>query len=92
MYHKWSKHIDIKYHLIWEKVWVKNGIVHIIHVETDDMVADILTKSWLAEPFERHAGNITGMDNSNANCAERFLTAEVKYEYFSSDEGSGFMF
>ena len=61
MYHKQSKHIDIKYHWIREKVR-DNGVVHLIHVGTDNVEADILTKLLSAEPFERHVGNITCMN------------------------------
>ena len=88
MYHKRSKHIDIKYHWIREKVG-EDGVVQLIHVGTNDMVADILTKPLSAEPFEKHVGNITGMNNCNANCAEGFWTVEAGEEYHSSDEEEG---
>ena len=59
MYHKRSKHIDIKYHWIREKVG-EDGVVYLIHVRTEDMVADVLTKALAAEPFNRHRDTITG--------------------------------
>ena len=59
MYHKRSKHIDIKYHWIREKVG-EDGVVYLIHVRTEDMVADVLTKALAAEPFNRHTDTITG--------------------------------
>ena len=71
MYLKRSKHIDIKYHWTQEKV-EEDVVVHQTHVRTNDMVADILTKPLSSKPFERPVGNITGMKNCNANCAERF--------------------
>ena len=56
-----------------EKVGAEDGIVHLIHVSTDEMVADILTKPLSAEPFEQHVGNITDMNIVNAkNSAKRF--------------------
>ena len=53
------------------------------------MVVDILTKPLSAEPFERYVGNITDMNNYNANCAEGFWTVEAGEEYHSSDEEEG---
>ena len=50
----------------------EDGVVYILHVRTNDMVADVLTKPLSAEPFERHGGKITGTNNCNANCAEGF--------------------
>ena len=45
--HKRSKHIDIKYHHI--KEVIKNEQIILRYCPTEDMVADILTKS-LAKP------------------------------------------
>ena len=59
MYHKRSKHIDIKYHWIREKVG-EDGVVLLIHVRTQDMAADVLTKALAAEPFNRHTDTIIG--------------------------------
>ena len=58
----------------------EDGVVHTIHVGTNDMVADILTKPLSAEPFEKHVGNITGINNCVANCAERFWTIKAREE------------
>ena len=55
--------------------------MHLIHVGTNDMVTDILTKPLPAEPFVRHVGSITGMNNYNANCADEFWTVEAGEEY-----------
>ena len=52
MYHKRSKHIDIKYHWIREKVG-EDGVVYLIHVSKQYMVADVLTKALAAEPFNK---------------------------------------
>ena len=42
-FHSRSKHIDIKYHFIKEKISDKT--INIEYVSTDDMIADILTKA-----------------------------------------------
>ena len=60
MYYKQSKHIDIKYHLIREKVGVEDGIVRLLHVSSGEIVADVLTKALATEAFEGHTISITG--------------------------------
>jgi transposase InsO family protein len=42
MFHSRMKHIDVKYHAIRE--WVESGIISIIRCDTENMVADSLTK------------------------------------------------
>ena len=42
VFHDHSKHIDIKYHFIWDMV--QRGAIKLRHIGTDDQVADILTK------------------------------------------------
>ena len=42
MFHNRSKHIDIRYHFIWDMV--QRGAVRLDHIGTDEQVADILTK------------------------------------------------
>ena len=81
MYHKRSKHNDIKYHWIREKAG-DEGAVHLIHVKTNDMAAGILTKQLLAKPFEKHVGDIT-KNNCNANYAEGFWTVKAGEEYYN---------
>ncbi|GAV63776.1 hypothetical protein CFOL_v3_07294 [Cephalotus follicularis] len=51
-----SKHIEIKYLTIKEKV--KNGDVTVEHISTDDMVADPLTKCLRPCVFERHVASM----------------------------------
>ncbi|GAV86709.1 hypothetical protein CFOL_v3_30135 [Cephalotus follicularis] len=51
-----SKHIEIKYLTIKEKV--KNGDVTVEHISTDDMVADLLTKGLRPCIFERNAASM----------------------------------
>ena len=49
MYHDQSKHIDTKFHFI--RKCVKEGIIQLIHTKTEDLVADIFTKSLKKEIF-----------------------------------------
>ena len=46
--HKWMKHIDIKYHAIWE--WIKEMQIELQYISTEEQLSDILTKSL---PYER---------------------------------------
>ena len=50
-YHKWSKHINIQYHFIWEKI--KEKKIKLEYCETLKIVADIMTKSLSKEKHER---------------------------------------
>ena len=47
VYHKRSKHIDIKYHWLREKI--AEGVVNLVYVRSEDQLADIFTKG-LAYP------------------------------------------
>ena len=42
MNHERSKHIDVRFHFIWDHV--KEGSVEFLHVTSQDQVADIFTK------------------------------------------------
>jgi hypothetical protein len=42
-HHNRTKHIDVKYHFIQESS--QNGLIQLVYIPTDEMVADILTKS-----------------------------------------------
>ena len=54
MYHKQSKHINIKYHWIREKVRDEDGVVRFLHVSSGEMVADVLISKALAtDIFEK---------------------------------------
>jgi hypothetical protein len=48
--HSKTKHIPIKYHLLWERVAEKN--IRVEHVETKEQVADIFTKPLPWEAIE----------------------------------------
>ncbi len=43
VYHARTKHIEVYYHFIREKVLIKK--INLIHVSTEDQVADIFTKA-----------------------------------------------
>ena len=49
-FHKRTKHIDIRYHFVREKV--EEGEVVLQYVSTTDMLADIMTKAITAVQFE----------------------------------------
>ena len=70
LYHKRSKHIDIKYHWIREHVNGKFPTAKLIHVSTDDMAADIFTKALSTKIFSRHEKTITGVKRSVSNSVE----------------------
>ena len=70
VYHKRSKHIDIKYHWIREHVNGKFPTAKLIHVSTDDMAADIFTKALSTKIFSRHEKTITGVKRSVSNSVE----------------------
>lgn len=51
VHHHRTKHIDIRYHFIREKV--KKGIADIVHMDTQEMLADTFTKNLGRVVFER---------------------------------------
>ena len=60
LYHKRSKHIDIKFHWIREKVLGDNPVVILEHISTDRMDADIFVKALEYPIFIGHAITVTG--------------------------------
>jgi hypothetical protein len=56
VYHKRSKHIEIKYHWVREHVDPEGELrtAHLIHVRTGDQSADLYTKALTGAPFETH--------------------------------------
>jgi hypothetical protein len=51
-YRKRTKHIDISYHFVREKV--ASGEITVIYTPTDDMTADVLTKALPLIKHEKH--------------------------------------
>jgi len=54
--HSRSKHIDIHYHFLRDQY--EKGVVDLVHVDTDDQLADILTKPLEETPFIRLWGGV----------------------------------
>ena len=52
-YHACTKHIDIRYHFIWQVV--TNGTITLIYCPTNDMAADFLTKPLPKWKVSMHA-------------------------------------
>jgi hypothetical protein len=57
VYHKRSKHIDIKYHWIREKVEVKN-LVNLKYVKSSENTADMMTKALVGELHVKHSNTV----------------------------------
>ena len=62
VYHKRSKHIEIKYHWVREHVDPDGefGTARLIHVQTGDQTADIFTKALTEVVFEKHRSRSLG--------------------------------
>lgn len=58
VFHKRTKHIDIKFHFI--RSTIKDGLVNVQHVPTQEMVADVLTKP-LARVNHEHCVSKLGL-------------------------------
>jgi hypothetical protein len=56
MYHRRTKHINMRYHFIRELVHDK--IVKVSFMSTKDMVADVLTKALAAPAMSRHLASM----------------------------------
>ena len=51
-----TKHIDIKYYIVKDKVW--DHVISLEHISTEKMLADMLTKRLPPNVFREH---VTGM-------------------------------
>ena len=51
-HHNRTKHIDVKYHFIRDNV--QQGLIKLLYIPTNEMVADILTKSLPRDKHEKH--------------------------------------
>lgn len=56
VHHQRSKHIDIKYHWLRDKI--TDGTIAMAHVSTTDQRADILTKVVDGSVFHRHVASL----------------------------------
>jgi hypothetical protein len=52
-----SKHVDIKYHWI-RKEFIENQSFRVMYCKTNDMIADVLTKSVGNPAFDKHRFNM----------------------------------
>ena len=52
VFHVQSKHIDVKFHWLRDKV--ADGTITLEYIKSDDQTADILTKPLTGEAFHRH--------------------------------------
>jgi hypothetical protein len=58
VFHKRSKHIDVKYHWLREKI--AEGVVQLVYVRTDEQLADIFTKGLAYPRFVRLVHRVRG--------------------------------
>ena len=63
VYHKRSKHIEIKYHWVRENVDREGELrtAQLIHLRTGDQSADIHTKAFSGHAFEEHQERNLGL-------------------------------
>ena len=68
VYHKRSKHIEIKYHWIREHVNPEgeHWTTILIHVKTADQSADIFTKALIEPVFECHRKRVQGQQRKTS--------------------------
>jgi hypothetical protein len=59
-HHKRTKHIDVRYHFIREST--QSGLIRLVHIPTNEMVADILTKALPRLQHQKHMKGM-GMDS-----------------------------
>ena len=60
-HHNRTKHIDVKYHFIRESC--QQGLIQLVHIPTNEIVADILTKSLPRDKHEKHMKGMGMMDS-----------------------------
>jgi hypothetical protein len=56
--HQRTKHIDIKYHFVRERV--EMGDVKLIHIASEDQLADLLTKPLVKPKIENFRERVLG--------------------------------
>ena len=80
-YHGRTKHINIKYHFIWEQV--ANGTICLKYCKTENMLADLLTKGVGPEKFERlrRLYCMSKQESSEKECGGNALSHVCKQTY-----------
>jgi methyl coenzyme M reductase subunit D len=61
VFHKRTKHIDVKYHFVRERV--ETGEIKVEYIPTDQQLADIFTKPLQKQRFETLRDKIMGLWN-----------------------------
>lgn len=51
VHHRRTKHIEVQHHFIWEKV--ERSIIRLEYCPTKHMVADVLTKAFAKDQYEK---------------------------------------
>lgn len=62
-FHKRTKHVEVKYHFVREKY--QEGAVRIEHANTEDMIADIMTKPLGRQKFEKFRHKLGLVDETS---------------------------
>jgi hypothetical protein len=68
MFHDNSKHINIRYHFIGDKV--QKGAMKLQHISTEEQIADILTKSLMKGKFVYFRGKLVVVENNSLSKRE----------------------
>ena len=79
IYHKRSKHIDIKYHWLREKI--TEGVVTLVYVRSEDQLADIFTKGLAYPRFKMLVHKVRGVYDGYPG-----MDIDSVSELFESDE------
>ena len=66
-FHGRSKFINRKYFGIFEKI--EDGTIQLVHIGTEDMIADILTKALVGKKFKSFTIALLGYINTISHCA-----------------------
>ena len=66
VFHKWTKHIDICYHYMWELI--NKCIINILPVSSKENIADLLTKSLPQDQHHYLARKFGLVDSSSEYC------------------------
>src|SRR5579871_6578245 len=64
-YHKWSKHINIQYHFIREKIEEKK--IELEYCKTSKIIADIMTKSLSKEKHKKFVNQMGIINKGSIN-------------------------
>ena len=80
MLHRQSKHIDTKSHVFREQV--DDNSIKLIYTPTDEMAADLLTKSLSQQKVEQHREQLLGESRSlpSGNILNGCIGAQIRIE------------